>query len=227
MLTFILRWRGWDVVNLGANVPFDHLDDTLRSTSPQLVLSTAQTLPGAASLNELAGYMNAQAIPLAYGGGIFNHIPALTERIHGYYLGDELGAAPQVLEGLLSHQPALPSLSSLTPDYTTALAGFQEKEALIVTSVKTTMNDSEIVPQYLEIANVNLARNILSALALGEINFLDYTVGWLNGLLENYGLSPALAAQYYSAYRHAVQQYLGSQAGPILDWLDRVVRNMA
>ena len=74
-------------------------------------------------------------------------------------------------------------------------------------------------PGHLEEANANFTRDIVSALKLGEINFLDYSVGWLEGLLENHGLSPALAADYYATYRRSVQQHLGSQAAPVLDWL--------
>jgi len=43
----------------------------------------------------------------------------------------------------------------------------------------------------------------------------------LDGLLKNYGRSPVLAAQYYAAYHQAVQQQLGDQAGPILNWFTK------
>ena len=83
-----------------------------------------------------------------------------------------------------------------------------------------------ITPQHLEEANVHLTRAIASALALGKIRFLDYSVGWLSGLLVNYGLPPTLTAHYYSAYRQAVQQHLGSQGQPILDWLAKVAQTV-
>ena len=73
MLAFILRWRGWEVVYLGANVPLARLDATLKATTPNLVLSVAQTLPGVAALSDMAKYTNAYHVSLAYGGGIFNH----------------------------------------------------------------------------------------------------------------------------------------------------------
>lgn len=218
MTSFILRWRGWEVVYLGADVPLDYLDATLRSTAPRLVLSVAQTLPGAAALSELAGIVNAQSIPLAYGGGIFKHIPPLTGRISGHFLGHELAAVSQIIEHLLSRPPALPVPQTLTPAYAVALAEFREEEAFIVASVKRALKNSPIAPRHLEQANVNFTRSIVSALVLGEIDFLDYSADWLNGLLKNHGLSPSLAVQYYAAYRQAVQQHLGIQAGPILDW---------
>jgi hypothetical protein len=133
-----------------------------------------------------------------------------------------LAAVPQVIEHLLSRPPALPAPQTLSPAYAVALAEFREKEALIVTSVKSVLKNSAIVPRHLEQANVNFTHSIMSALALGEIGFLDYSADWLNGLLKNYGLPPGLAAQYYTTYRQAVQQHLGRQAGPILDWFAKV-----
>jgi MerR family transcriptional regulator, light-induced transcriptional regulator len=222
MLAFILRWRGWEVVYLGANVPLTRLDATLQSTAPHLVLSVAQTLPGAAALSELANYVKKQSIALGYGGGIFNHIPALTERIPAYFLGHDLSSVPQVVEGLLTHRPALPTPQPISTSYVAALAGFIEKEALIVMSVDAALHDGPIAPRHLEEANLHLTRAIASALNLGDIRFLDYSVGWLSGLLVNYGLSPSLTAHYYSAYRQAVQQHLGSQGELILDWLAKI-----
>ncbi len=222
MASFILRWRGWEVIYLGADVPIDYLDATLRSTTPRLVLSVAQTLPGAAALSELARFLNAQSIALAYGGGIFERLPALTGHISGHFLGHELAAIPQIIERLLSRPPILPAPQTLSPAYTIALAGFKEKEELIIASVKQALKNSAIAPRHLEQANVNFTRAIVAALVLGEMRFLDTSTDWLNGLLENYGLAPALAAQYYAVYRQAVQQHLGIQAGPILDWFTRV-----
>lgn len=225
MVAFILRWRGWEVVYLGADVPLERLDDTLRSTAPRLALSAAQTLPGAAALSELAGLAQAQSIPLAYGGGVFEHIPALTGRIAGHYLGDDLAAVPQVIEQLLSHPPTLAAPPAPSPACDAALSAFREKEALVVASVCLALKDSAIAPRHVEQANRHFTRSITAALVLGEIDFLDHSVEWLNGLLRNYGLSPALAGQYYAAYRQALQGHLGGQAGPILDWFTRVRRS--
>jgi len=225
MLAFIMRWRGWEVIYLGADVPLDHLDATLGATSPDLVLSVAQTLPGAASLIELAEFTNARSIPLAYGGGIFNQIPDLAERIPGHFLGRQVDAAPQVVEHLLAYRPSQPASRSLLPAYVATLAGFREKEALIVTRVRQILQSSLIDPRYVEVANTHFTRAIVAALVLGEINYLDYSVEWLNGLLENYGLSPTLAFQYYKAFHQAVQEQPGFQARPVLEWLSRFEKN--
>jgi len=222
MLAFSLRWRGWEVIYLGADVPLDQLDATLRVTSPHLVLSVAQTLPGAASLIELAEFTNARSIPLAYGGGIFNHIPGLAERIPGHFLGRQVDAAPQLVEHLLTYRPSQPASRPLPPAYVAALAGFREKEALVVTRVRQILRASPIDPRYVEVASTNFTRAVVAALVLGEINYLDYSVEWLNGLLENYGLSLTLAVQYYKAFHQAVQEQPGLQAEPVLEWLSRL-----
>jgi DNA-binding transcriptional MerR regulator len=222
MLSFALRWNGWDVVYLGANVPLPHLDDTLQSTHPVLVLSVAQTLPGAAALNEMAAFVNHQGVPLAFGGGIFVAIPDLIRRISGHYLGNDLTAVPQRIGHLVTHQPQQPALPPLERDYEIALAGFKEKQGLIIASVNQILKDGQISTQHLEEANTHLTLAIGAALSLGDIRFLDHSIGWLKGLLENYGLSPTLARLYFSAYHRAVQQHLGEQASPILAWFEQL-----
>jgi methanogenic corrinoid protein MtbC1 len=221
MLAFILRWQGWEVIYLGANVSLEHLDATLQATSPQLVLSVAQTLPSAASLSELAKLVNARSIPLAYGGGIFNQIPGLVERIPGHFLGRQVDTAPQRIEHLLASRPALPVPSPLPAPYAAALAGYRENEAQIASRVRQILRDGPISPRYIDMANTHFAPMVDAALALGEIRYLDDCSAWLNGLLENYHLSPALSLRYYNAFRQAIQEQLGLQAEPVLAWLGR------
>jgi len=221
MLAFILRLRGWDVIYLGADVPLDRLDSTLQATSPDLVLSAAQTLPGAASLLELAEFVNSRSIPLAYGGGIFNEIGGLSERIPGHFLGQNVDAAPQVIERLLTLRPSASVSRPLPPVYKVALDGFKEYQAFIVTRVRQILHSSQVAPRHLELANMNFCRAVTAALALGDIHLLGHSSGWLNGLLENYGLPQASAVQYYQAFQQAVIEQPGFQAGPLLTWLAR------
>jgi len=221
MLAFIMRWRGWDVIYLGADVPLYQLDDTLQATKPDLVLSAAQALPSAASLLEMAEFLNKRSIPMAYGGGIFNRIGGLAERIPGHFLGQKVDTAPQTIEQLLTIPPSTPVSRPLSFPYTTALAGFREREAVIVARVRQILKSSPIELRYVDVANANLTRAIVAALVLGEINFLNESVEWLNGLLENYGLSPAHAVQYYKAFRQAVHEQPDFQAGPVSEWLSR------
>ena len=219
MLSYILRLHGWDVIYLGANVPLTRLDGTLQQTTPRLVLSVAQTLHSADALSEMAAYVNAQSITLAYGGGIFNQLPALTGRIAGHFLGTELSAVPQVVEHLLTYPDAPQRPLPLSEAYTRTLAHFKEKESLITSTVAALMRNTYIDPRHLQEANEQFGRYIYAALALGDIQYLDHSLAWLSGLLENNGLLPSLANTYYAAYRQAVQTHLGQHGELILDWL--------
>lgn len=221
LLSFILRLRGWDVVYLGANVPLSRLDVTLKQTSPHLVISVSQTLHSAAALHEMGRYVNSQGVPLAYGGGLFREIPALTNRINGHYLGDDLSGVPQAIEHILSRPIEPPTMQPIPPAYAAALAKFSEKETLIIASVNNLLRSTHMETSHVDEANTNFTRYISSALALGDIHLLDHSVDWVGGLLENHGLSPALAQHYYAAYRQAVQQHLAGEADPILEWLGR------
>ena len=118
-------------------------------------------------------------------------------------------------------QPALSTVSSISPEYNQALAKFVEKEVIIVASVTQAMQLEQLEPAHLENANSHFTRNIVSALSLGDIHAMDHSMGWLEGLLGNYGMSPLLAGRYFNAYRQAVQQHLGSHGSLILDWFSK------
>jgi DNA-binding transcriptional MerR regulator len=223
LLSYLLRRRGWEVVYLGVNVPFSHFDDTIHRVSPRLVISVAQTLSSAAELKEMASIALAQGVPLAYGGGIFNHIPALRDLLPGYFLGDTLENVPQLVESLFIqppghlHSQALPP----NPELHSLLHDFNEHTPHILAAVTAALQSEHINPAHLEEANYNFTRYLIASLKLGSLQILDYTVSWLEGLLGNYGLPPTLAGLYLVAYRQALQQQLGSRAAPLLEWLAR------
>ena len=81
------------------------------------------------------------------------------------------------------------------------------------------MQSSQVSPRDVERANISFNQAVVAALTLGEIHLLDYSVEWLNGLLDNIGISQSFVAQYYRAFNEVVQEQLGFQAGPVLEWL--------
>lgn len=220
MLAVILRWQGWDVIYLGADVPLAQLDATLQSTRPKLVLSVAQTLSNAASLKEMGDVVKTLGVPFAFGGGIFHRIPELVERIPGYFLGHELIAVPAALEELLAYKPKAPEPAPLSSQYLQTLEAYSENEALILRAVHHFLRDNALSPRTIEEANRNFSKALLAALKLGYIQSLDYMVGWLEGLMENYGQSPSLARSYFQAFYEAVREHLGSRAQLILEWFE-------
>lgn len=223
MLAFILRWQGWEVIYLGADIPLDQLDATLEATMPDLVISAAQTLPGAASLVEFANYVNHRSIPLAFGGGIFNQIDDLSEKIPGFFLGQDVNTAPRLIEDLLENRITLPASRHLSPEYANALASYSEHEAVVLAKLKKSMQFRHISSRDIERANSNFSSALKSALTLGEMHLLDYSVEWLNGLLENHGVSPDFAIQYYQAFYQALKDLPTLEAEPVLNWLSRFV----
>jgi len=44
---------------------------------------------------------------------------------------------------------------------------------------------------------------------VGEINLMDPSCSWLNGLLKSQGLSISFINRYYAVFRQAVERYLG------------------
>ena len=224
VLSYLLRRRGWDVVYLGVNVPLSQLDATIRRVAPHLVLSVAQTLDSAASLRDMANTALDQGVAMTYGGGIFNQITDLRTLIPGHFLGDTLANVPDAIEGLLLQPPALPEKQSSPPALQALLEIFTARSPHVVASVTAALQSYGIDPAHLEGANTNFTHALLAALKLGDLHILDHTVGWLEGLLENYGLPPTLAAEYYAACFQAVQQHLGAHANgrtarPLLEWL--------
>ena len=93
VINLFLRRQGWEVVDLGANVPLDRLEPMLANLHPQLLIAAAQHLPTAQTLQALASTSQRLKVPLAYGGGVFNRLPVLRRRVAGHFLGESLGDA--------------------------------------------------------------------------------------------------------------------------------------
>ncbi len=222
LVTYLLRRAGWDVIYLGANVPLEDLEATIQVTKPVMVLSAAQTLNSAASLRTMSEYLMTRIIPLAYGGGIFSRIPVSTQCISGYYLGTNIAMVLKMLEQLVIEPPSMPIAQPVSPEYAQTLKIFLQNETLIIDQVASKIQSELIEPAHLELASTNLTRLIASALVLGDINLLDPSIEWLNGLLENRGFSAFVVLQFYAAYLQAVERCLGDEGKVILSWLSRL-----
>ena len=62
-----------------------------------------------------------EQVPLAYGGLIFNLLPALRQRIPGHFLGEQLEAAPQRVESLMTAPRPAPTPETVPDRYLQAL----------------------------------------------------------------------------------------------------------
>ena len=186
LLTFLLRRRGWEVVYLGANVPTERLETTVAAVKPQLAIMAAQQLHTAATLAGAAELLQREQVPLAYGGLIFNLLPALCRRVAGHFLGEALEAAPQVVESLMAAPRPVPPAETMPEAYSQELDRFQERQALIEAHLVQRLNGAGLAHNHLTLANRELSLNIGAALALGDMDFLGTDIEWVRGLLKNH-----------------------------------------
>ncbi len=225
LLTLLLRRNGWDVLYLGADVPVLRLEMTLATARPQLIILAAQQLHTAATLLEMAQLLQHERVPLAFGGAVFNYLPALRARIPGYFLGDRLDVVVQVVEQLLllPRPPAsVPTVPELAPLYRQALNCYRENQGLIEAQVWQTLKSDDIPHNRIVNANLKLARGIIAALSLGNIELLGTTISWVEGLMLNHQMSVEQLYRYLQAYHLAVQPQLDERGQLIVDWLNQI-----
>ena len=124
LLSLLLRRRGLNVIYLGANVPAEQFEETVKSVNAKLVILVAQTLITAASLQTAALALENLRTPVGYGGRIFNLQPKLANFIPGYYLGDSLTASLDTVEKLLQAKVKPNSFTAVSTEYVTAHQAF-------------------------------------------------------------------------------------------------------
>ncbi|UCC61973.1 MAG: MerR family transcriptional regulator [Anaerolineae bacterium] len=223
LLTLLLRRQGWNVLYLGANVPVERLETIIAAGRPQLTVSVAQQLHTAASLLEMAQALQKENVALAYGGGVFNHLPDLRDRIPGHFLGERLDMAPEVVDQVLASRSALPSAPAAPEAYQQALVHFREQWPAVGAATWKTLNQVGFSDAYLTQANQSLSRNISAALALGDMAYLGCEIEWVEGLLFNYQLPTELLGHYLKAYHQALTTHLDERGKPIITWLGELL----
>lgn len=225
LLSLFLRRRGWDVVYLGANVPVDRLERTIERAQPHLVVLSAQTLHTAGTLLGMANYLEEMAIPLAFGGLIFNALPDLLNYIPGHFLGRRLQEAPARIEQLLTNPSVKTTAASPSDAYRRALNQFQQRQSAIESTIWDRAGEMNIATPHLTRANRNMAQNIIAALKLGDMDLLGYDMEWIQGLLSNHnGDIPATVLQHYLAlYGDAAERHLNGQGTVVVSWFEKVL----
>lgn len=225
LLTLLLRRQGWDVVYLGSNVPLQYLDDTTAAVQPRLVISSAQQLHTAAALLDVAQELSSSNIPLAFGGRMFNVLPALREHIPGYFLGESIEDAPQVVDQIIEGKIVPAHGAGISRPYRQAVSHFREQLPLIEARVWQSAQDLGLQHEHLSIANLNLARGIGAALMFGNMEFLNEDVSWLKGLLGNYGIPVPILFHYLTIYHDAATAVLDERAEPVVHWLADCIKS--
>ena len=104
LLTLLFRRRGWNVIYLGADVPYVKLETAVQAVDPHLVIISAQTLHTASLMMPMAKLLNEMKIPLAFGGAVFSYLENAQKLIPGYYLGNDLRKVPEIVYQLIKKQ---------------------------------------------------------------------------------------------------------------------------
>jgi DNA-binding transcriptional MerR regulator len=220
LLTYLLRRNGRSAIFLGSNVPLEYLQETIANIKPQLIILTAQQLYTAANLLHLANVLKEHPTHLAYGGRVFNIIPAIQDRIPGQFLGEDLELAPNRVARLLSHTPSPPRpIEAPTQTYQETQQIFRTRLAGIDGRMLKIMESIGIPYYHLTIANLNMARNINAALSLGDISLLGNDIEWVEGLLLNRGIPGDLLKEYITAYADVTKKEMDDHARIITDYL--------
>ena len=219
LITLFLRQRGWDVVYLGANVPQMHLEKAAHDTHARLAVLTATQLYTAANLAEVAGFLQAQHIPLAYGGPIFNRVPGLRQRIAGHFLGERLDRAAPAIENMFTFPPRIPAVEPAGMPYRLARQELLDNHSAIEARIWDGLMRSGIEHHALQIANQYLMRNILAALALGDMNFMQSEIEWVKTLIANHNLPDHLLPAYLNIFAEAVAAQLPTSGRLVVSWL--------
>ena len=225
LISLLLRYRGWDVVYLGADVPRERFESALDTIRPNLVLLTAQQLYTAASLLDIAQFLAEQHVPLAFGGLIFNLIPDLHKRIPGHFLGAPLEDTPHLVENLLNFGPPIPDVAPVGESYQNALTHFRQQQSQIEAHMWQQFQQAKMPYEHFINANRHLARNITSALTLGDMAYIGTELAWIEQLLANYQWPAGTLQHYMAAYHEAAVLYLNGRAQPVVDWLTQSVEN--
>ena len=220
MINLLLRRQGWHVVYLGANVPLNRLEKSVKQIEPLLVVMSAQTLTAVGNLLPIAQQLQAWRIPFAFGGAVFNVIPQTVQAMPGYYLGQTLEEVPHTVKKIIDAPPPLPKTKKAGPAYEALYHDFVEQRSAIDALLHRTEPLSKMPPSLLSNINTEFGNNVEAALRLGDMALLQANLDWVRGLLLNHHeqVPDQTLNLYLRQYKEAVQAVMDRRAAPILAW---------
>jgi methanogenic corrinoid protein MtbC1 len=222
MLSLFLQRKGLKVVYLGADIPLEQMDTAIGTIHPDLVVLSAQQLVTAASLSMAALALYERHIPLAYGGLIFNRIPALRQRITATFLGESLEAAVDKIEQLIQ-SPATLSPIEFDEKYKLLAQSFRLSQTLIEKELYTALQKDGVQIGTIAEVNTFFGTRLAAALDLGDPAFMEGELTWIAGLLTSHHLPSEQLRFYLGAYSRCVHAVLGKHGNPINQWIDKYI----
>ncbi len=223
VISLFLRRQGWEVIDLGANVPLDRLEHMLTAMRPQLVIASAQHLPTAYTLRAMASSVTKLHIPFAFGGRVFNQQPELRRHVAGHFLSESLLDIPRAVQGVLHAPWPLPEVVETSSEYLSAFEHYRDRLPLLEAELMATLD-----PKLREMvrragANGYFAQYLMAALGLGDIGLFEADLNWIQGLLAAHHLPDDVLRVYLEAYRLSIQKHLDRRAPMIVEWFDQAL----
>lgn len=228
-LNLLLRYRGWEIIYLGADVPTNHLEESLVAIQPSLVIMTAVRLKTCAAILEASEVLRKHNTPLAFAGHIFTEDPRLVDRVPGTYLGKDLGGAVSIVEKLLSAPDVTADPPPPPSPYQGLVDQIKEKLPYLESAAMFTPageDISRIPASVVRYSNQYLFDDLLAALELGDISYLKPNLTWAKGLLESRDFDPVILRIYLENFSKVTRNELGTDAQPLIDWLTDYTSNL-
>lgn len=222
LMNLLLRYRGWQVVNLGSNVPFNDFKKTIEIVKPDLVFYSAMRLNTASKLIKIGNYLIDEKIIFTYSGWIFSQLSDLTKYVPGNYVGDDLLEAVAMIERLLSvSQNEIINKNLLSETSLQEL--FEMNQIKIESNVEKLLTQNNSMENYpikdLRIIHSFFAEGIIAGLEFGDLNLLQLDVNWIAGYMNNLNISTNFLHQYFEAYAQAIEEIIGDKGRRITAWL--------
>lgn len=222
LLTLLLRYQGWHVIYLGANLPIAQLKSTVDVIQPDLVIFAAQQLETAATLAKATQLLSSLKISSAFGGAVFNHIPSLSQHISGHFLGETIDGSVEVVNKLMTFAPPAPKVKPLAHNYEAALNHFDSVRYMIDFDIRQKLEQENIPFKHLEDTNNRFKKDILAGLSLGDLSLINPELAISQQLMHNFGIPNHLQHKYFHAYHQAAKKHLHTEGHLIINWLENL-----
>jgi len=204
-ILYLLRMRSFPVTNLGASVPIDQILEAFSRIQPTLTIISAQTLPRARELQQMAHILSGSGYHVAFGGGFFIRHPQAQRSIPGTFLGESLKRLPDRVEHIIQQ--------GTTPSIPTAMT--QENAAALQILLQSSPSIERGLWEHLEprgwdffeLNQMFLYLNALldAALSLGSLTFLGGSQQEFLTLLTVSGIRSEPALEFLTAYQTQMQ----------------------
>jgi len=217
-LTFLMKRKGYKVIDLGAEVPQVQLKETIQKIRPQVIVLIAQQLVNAVELKQTAQTL-ASTIPVGFGGRIFATSPSPKKSIPATYLGDTLEEAPGVIENIATHK-VKPGMDEITNHYLKLYELFELNHQTIIRLIPGLRSNWDSSEGKLSAAAHSLNKAVCAALFFGNLDLLLPELHWLEGFLINHLYRRDQIVDLWRRYTESIRYVMEQEAAPLIHWFD-------